>query len=90
MENKPRETRSLDERLAADPKIREQMMRMADELLQQAEQSVTMDEAEEKLVPMVRQLGRELLSECAGEMAIQAPIPSGKKVRRQVKKKRAG
>lgn len=90
MENKPKDTRSLDERLAAYPEIREQLMRMTDELEQRAGGPGGLDEAEEAMVALVRQLGREMLEGCARQMAAQAAVPVGRKVRRQIKKKSAG
>lgn len=87
MENKEREQRSLEERLAAYPEVLEQLRQMADEL---ADDHGTLDEVEDKMVARVRQLGRELLGGCARQMAAQAPMPAGIKVRRHVKKKFAG
>ncbi|MEO5960397.1 MAG: hypothetical protein ABIZ49_07735 [Opitutaceae bacterium] len=87
MENKGKDPRSLEERLAACPEVLEQLREMADEL---AGDHGTLDEVEDKMVARVRQLGRELLSGCARQMAAQAPVPAGTKVRRHVKKKSAG
>jgi hypothetical protein len=90
MENKGKDLRSLDERLAAYPEVLEQLRQMADEFEGGAGEHGTLDEVEDKMVARVRQLGRELLSGCARQMAAQAPVPPGAKVRRHIKKKSAG
>lgn len=90
MENKEKDLRSLEERLAAYPEVLEQLRQMAEELGGGAGELGTLDEVEDKMVTRVRQLGRELLSGCARQMAAQAPVPAGAKVRRHVKKKSAG
>lgn len=87
MENKVKDPRSLEERLAAYPEVLDQLREMADEL---TGEHGTLDEVEDKMVARVRQLGRELLGGCARQMAAQAPVPAGAKVRRHVKKKSAG
>lgn len=90
MANNPPPKRSLDERLAAFPEVREQMMRIADELEQAGDRAGTLDEVEDRVVEMIRQLGRETLGGYARQMAAQASIPAGTKVRRHLKKKSAG
>jgi hypothetical protein len=90
MANNPEQKRSLDERLAAFPEVREQMMRMADELEQAGDRPDTLDEVEDRIVDRIRRLGREILGGCAQQMAAQAPVPLGRKVRRHSKKKSAG
>lgn len=89
MENKKKDLRSLEERLAAYPEVLEQLHQMAEEL-EGAGEAGTLDEVEDMMVTRVRQLGRELLSGCARQMAAQAPVPGGTKVRRHLKKKSAG
>lgn len=90
MANNPEQKRSLDERLANFPEVRERMMRIADELEQAGDDPATLDEVEERVVETIRQLGRETLGSCARQMAEQAPIPAGDKVHRHSKKKSAG
>lgn len=87
MENQGKDPRSLEERLAAYPEVLDQLRQMADEL---GSEQGTLDEVEDKMIARVRQLGRELLGGCARQMAAQAPVPVGTKVRRHVKKKYAG
>lgn len=90
MENPKKDWRSLDERLAAYPEVLEQLRQMAEELEGGAGAGQTMDDVEDLMVARVRQLGRELLSGCARQMAAKAPVPGGTKVSRHVKKKSAG
>jgi hypothetical protein len=90
MENNEKNLRSLEERLAAYPEVLEQLRQMAEELEGGAGAGQTMDDVEDLMVARVRQLGRELMSGCARQMAAQAPGPGGTKVRRHVKKKSAG
>lgn len=90
MENNSQEKRSLDERLAAFPEVRAQMLRIADELEAAGDDPSTLDEVEDRVVAVIRQLGRETLGGYARKMAEQAPMPVGRKVRRHSKKNSAG
>lgn len=87
----PKQVRgSLDERLQAHPQLRAHFERLLDELEQRASTRGTLDEVEEAIIPLVRQVGQEVLRDCAQTMAAQTPAPAGRNVRRHVKKKSGG
>lgn len=90
MENPMKERRGLDERYRAYPKLGERLHAIADELALTLEQGGSLDEAEERVGPMLRQLGVEVLEARAQRIAAEAPVPSGVHVRRHAKKKSVG
>jgi hypothetical protein len=54
------------------------------------EQGGSMDEAEERIVPLVRKLGAEALAARARRVAAEVSAPAGVQVRRHSKKKSSG
>lgn len=59
--------RSLDQRLASDPQLLEQLHRIADMREELIAQGFSMDEVESRVMEKVRALGKELLSGIAQE-----------------------
>lgn len=90
MEKPMKEREGLDERFKAYPKLGERLHAIADELALSMEQGGSLDEAEERVAPMLRQLGVEVLEARAQRIAAEAPAPAGLRVRRHGKKKSAG
>jgi hypothetical protein len=90
MENPMKERRGLDERFEAYPKLRGRLHTIADELALTLEQGGSLDEAEERVAPLLRQLGVDVLAARAQRIADEAPAPSGVHVRRHAKKKSVG
>lgn len=90
MEDQQKAKRGLDERLKAYPELAEKVGEIVDELEQSVAQGGSLDEAEERVVPLVRKLGVEVLSARARRIAAEVPAPSGVRVRRHTKKKSAG
>jgi hypothetical protein len=82
--------RSLEERLREHPEVYGQMERIVEELEQAGEGAGRLDEVEERVARMVRQLGQETMGGCARRMAEGAPVPGGRKVHRHRKKKSGG
>jgi len=64
--------RSLDERFADDPKLRERFHQMADLRDQLLAQGGSLDEVEERTVKEIRLLGQELLHSIAQEKSRQS------------------
>jgi hypothetical protein len=81
---------SLEERLADRPELLARMRLIADELEQADGQLGSLDEVEDRVVVMLRQLGVEVLRAQAERMAAEASPPSGRTVRRHQKKRSAG
>jgi len=90
MENPNKEIRGLDERFEAYPKISERLRRIADELERTLEEGGSLSEAEDRVVPMIRELGQEVMEARAHRVEAQVPRPSGSQVHRHSKKKSAG
>ncbi|AHF94977.1 hypothetical protein OPIT5_00140 (plasmid) [Opitutaceae bacterium TAV5] len=88
MESKTGKT--LEERLREYPEVYGQMERIVEELEQAGEGAGRLDEVEERVAQMVRQLGQETMGGCARRMAAGAPEPGGRKVHRHRKKKSGG
>ena len=82
METPAEVKRGMDERL----KVAERMREIVDELEQSVAQGGSLDEAEERVVPLVRKLGVEVLSARARRIAAEVPAPLGVQVRRHSKK----
>lgn len=90
MEKNEGEKRGLDERLKAYPELAEKFGEIIDELDQSVAQGGSLDETEERVVALVRQVGAEALAGRARRIAANVPAPSGVRVRRHAKKKFAG
>jgi hypothetical protein len=88
-EAKPR-MRSLEERLAEHPAVLARMRLIADELEQADGLLGSLDDVEDRVVMMVRELGREVLGAQAAGMAAETSRPGGRKVRRHQKKRSGG
>lgn len=80
----------LDERLNAYPKLTKRIHEIADELDLAVAQGGSLDDAEERVVPMLRQLGQEVLEARAQRIATEVPPPVGPRVHRHSKKKSGG
>lgn len=87
---KPKKEGGLDERFKAYPKLGERLQEIADELDLTLEQGGGLDEAEERVAPLLRQLGVEVMEARAQRIAAEAPGPSGVRAHRHSKKKSAG
>jgi hypothetical protein len=88
---KPMEAkRGLAERLKAYPELAGKFEEIVDELEQGLAEGGSLDDAEERVVPLVRKLGAEVLAARARRIAQEAPAPPGVKVRGHAKKKSAG
>ena len=90
MENPKKERRGLDERFKAYPKLGERLQEIADELDLSLAQGGSLDEAGERVAPLLRQLGVEVMEARAQRIAAEAPGPSGVRAHRHSKKKSAG
>lgn len=90
MEKTSKEKRSLDECLNAHPELAKIVREIADEMDLCIEQGGSMDEAEERIVPLVRKLGAEALAARARRVAAKVSAPAGVRVRRHSKKKSSG
>jgi chaperonin cofactor prefoldin len=90
MVNQSKQGRSLDQRLAERPQLREQFESMLDEIENRAMELGSLDDAEDALVDLTRKLGHTLLSECAREMEAKMAEPPGVQVRRHAKKNSGG
>jgi hypothetical protein len=90
MEKPMKEKRGLDECFKAYPKLVDRLREIADELDLTLAQGGSLDEAEERVAPMLRQLGVEVLEARAQRIAAEAPAPSGVLAHRHSKKKFAG
>jgi hypothetical protein len=89
MENPKKERSGLDERFKAYPKLVERMREIADELDLTMAQGGSLDEAEERVAPLLRQLGVEVMEARAERIAAEAS-PPGARAHRHSKKKSAG
>lgn len=89
MENPKKEMRGLDERFKAYPKLGERLQEIADELDLTMAQGGSLDEAEERVAPLLRQLGLEVMEARAQRIAAEAR-PPGVRAHRHSKKKSAG
>jgi len=88
---KPKEAkRGLEERLKDYPELTGRIEEIVDELEQSVAQGGSLDDAEERVVPLVRKLGAEVLTARARRIASEVPAPSGAQVHRHAKKKSAG
>jgi hypothetical protein len=90
MENPKEAKRGLDESLKAYPELADKVREIVGELEQIVARGGSLDEAEERVVPLVRKFGAEVLAARARRIAGEAPAPSGVRVGRDAKKKFAG
>jgi len=63
---------SLDQRLAANPRLRQRFLAIADMVDQAVQEGCTADEAEARTIEQIRKLGQEVLTEWAEKAAPQA------------------
>ncbi len=82
--------RGLEERLKAHPALNERMHEIMDEAELTAKQGGSLDDAEERIVQLVRGLGREMVDARAQRILSETPPPPGLHVHRHSKKKSAG
>ena len=71
-EHSSKKARSLDERFADDPKLRERFHQIADLRDALLAQGMSMDEVEERTIKEIRLLGQELLNSVAQQKAKQS------------------
>jgi hypothetical protein len=91
MNIKPTEKkRSLEERMKAYPRLSERMGELIDEMERDLVSGGTLDDTEERLIPIVRQLGVEVITARAETITRELSAPSGLYVHRHSKKKSAG
>lgn len=91
MDYKPKPSSlSLEERLADRPEVLARMRLIAEEFEQADGQLGSMDDVEDRVIVMLRQLGQEVLRAQAERMAAEAPPPAGLQVRRHQKKRSGG
>jgi len=86
MEKTSKEKRSLDECLNVHSELARIVREIADEMDLCIEQGGNRDEAEKRIVPLVRKLGAEALAARARSIATELPAPAGMQVRRHSKK----
>jgi hypothetical protein len=82
--------RSLDDRFADDPKLRERFHQIADLRDELLAQGLSMDEVEERTIKEIRLLGQELLNSVAQQRAKESAAEALRKnpsVRKHRKKK---
>lgn len=79
--------RGLDERLKAYPKLAGHMHEIVDELDLTLAEGGSLDEAEQRVVPLLRKLGLEVLESRARRIAAEVPPPVGRQVHRHSEKK---
>lgn len=82
--------RSLDDRFADDPKLRERFHQIADLRDELLAQGLSMDEVEERTIKEIRLLGQELLNSVAQQKAKESTSEALRKnplVRKHRKKK---
>ena len=79
---KQTEQRSLEERLAEHPEVLERIRRIAEELERELGKMGGLDEVEDRVVEMIRQLGLKVLQGQAGRMAtVSARHPQARAVK---------
>jgi hypothetical protein len=88
MDIKPTEKkRSLEERMKAYPRLSERMGELIDEMERDLVSGGTLDDTEERLIPIVRQLGVEVITARAETIMRELSAPSGLYVHRHSQKK---
>jgi hypothetical protein len=91
MEINPAEKkRSLDERFSAYPELCARMQKFADELDLDLAKGGSLDDVEDRIVPLLRQFGADLIAARATRIAQEVPAPAGVRAHIHSKKKSTG